>query len=79
MIPGAVDTVRCLQKDMGLKIGSTTGFTTAMVDILKEAAGNAGYFPDSSVAADEVPQVSWYPAGLWFVYSLHTVLLISFG
>lgn len=58
MIPGAVDTIKYIQKDMGLKIGSTTGFTTEMVDILKEAAQKEGYFPDSSVAADEVPQVS---------------------
>jgi phosphonoacetaldehyde hydrolase len=65
MIPGAVDTVKCLQKDMGLKIGSTTGFTTAMVDILREAAANAGYFPDSSVAADEVPQARPYPYMVW--------------
>jgi phosphonoacetaldehyde hydrolase len=35
MIPGAVQTVDELQKKRGLKIGSTTGFTTPMVDILK--------------------------------------------
>jgi beta-phosphoglucomutase-like phosphatase (HAD superfamily) len=58
MISGAVETVNELQKVRGLKIGSTTGFTTPMVDILKKAASEQGYTPDCYVAADEVPQVS---------------------
>ena len=65
MIDGAVDTVKHLQKDLGLKIGSTTGFTTAMVDILKQVAAEAGYVPDCYVAADEVPQARPYPYMVW--------------
>ena len=42
MIDGAVQTVDRLQKDWKLKIGSTTGFTMAMVDVLKEEAAKAG-------------------------------------
>ena len=65
MIDGAVDTVNYLQKDMGMKIGSTTGFTREMVDILKQVATEAGYTPDAYVAADEVPQARPYPYMVW--------------
>eukprot|EP01083_Nonionella_stella_P077396 211346_1 len=65
MIPGAVETVRTLQKDMGLKIGSTTGFTKEMVEILQTEAAKAGYVPDSTVAADEVPHARPYPFMVW--------------
>lgn len=61
MISGAVATVDELQKKRGLKIGSTTGFTTPMVDILKKAASAQGYTPDCYVAADEVPQARPFP------------------
>ena len=54
-----------LQKDWGLKIGSTTGFTTPMVDILKKIAAENGYVPDCYVAADEVPQARPYPYMVW--------------
>ena len=62
---GAVDTVNILQKDWGLKIGSTTGFTTPMVDILKNIAAQNGYVPDCYVAADEVPQARPHPYMVW--------------
>jgi phosphonoacetaldehyde hydrolase len=65
MIPGAVETVDELQKVRQLKIGSTTGFTLAMVDVLKAAAGKAGYTPDVYVAADEVPQARPFPFMVW--------------
>jgi phosphonoacetaldehyde hydrolase len=64
MITGAVDTVKKLQKD-GLKIGSTTGFTKAMVDVLLTAARKQGYHPDNTVAADEVPAARPYPYMVW--------------
>ena len=54
---GAVETVNKLRKDYGLKIGSTTGFVRCMVDILLEESTKAGYNPDVTIAADEVPQV----------------------
>ena len=37
-----------------MKIGSTTGFTKSMVDVLLEDAKKQGYVPDASVAGDEV-------------------------
>ena len=65
MITGAVETVDFLRLEFGLKIGSTTGFTTAMVDILKKPAAAEGYVPDVYVAADEVPQARPYPYMVW--------------
>ncbi len=53
LLPGVAETTQALQKQ-GIKIGSSTGFTRAMVDILEEDAKKQGYVPDASVAGDEV-------------------------
>ncbi len=53
LLPGVATTIAKLQAE-GIKIGSTTGFTRAMVDVLEEAAAKQGYVPDASVAGDEV-------------------------
>ena len=53
LIPGTVDAIAEFRK-MGLKIGSTTGYMLAMMDILKAEAGKRGYVPDNSVCAEEV-------------------------
>ena len=53
LLPGVADVINRLQAG-GIKIGSTTGFTRVMVDILEEEAANQGYRPDASVAGDEV-------------------------
>ena len=52
-LPGVAEVTQKLQKE-GIKIGSSTGFLRAMVDILEEDAKKQGYTPDSSVAGDEV-------------------------
>ncbi len=53
LLPGVAETTQKLQAE-GIKIGSTTGFLRAMVDILEEDAKKQGYVPDASVAGDEV-------------------------
>ncbi len=53
LLPGVAETTQQLQAQ-GIKIGSTTGFLRAMVDILEEDAKKQGYVPDASVAGDEV-------------------------
>lgn len=53
LLPGVAEVTQKLQKQ-GVKIGSSTGFTRAMVDILEEEAKKQGYIPDASVAGDEV-------------------------
>ncbi len=50
LIPGALEAVEECRK-MGLKIGSTTGYTGEMMDLLLNEAAERGYFPDVSVCA----------------------------
>ncbi len=54
MIPGALDTVAWL-REQGITIGSTTGYFTEAMELLKNEAADRGYVPDSSVCATEVP------------------------
>jgi len=54
LIPGTADSVETLKSKHGLKIGTTTGFTRAMMDILIRDAAPQGYVPDSNVAGDDV-------------------------
>lgn len=53
LLPGVAAVTQRLQA-RGIRIGSSTGFTRAMVDILEEEAARQGYRPDASVAGDEV-------------------------
>ncbi|MES1040857.1 phosphonoacetaldehyde hydrolase [Peribacillus simplex] len=53
-IPGVIELVSRLRQQ-GIKIGSTTGYTREMIDVVKEEAGKWGYQPDSIVTSNEVP------------------------
>ncbi len=53
LLPGVAEVIQRLQAG-GIKVGSSTGFTRPMVDILEEDAKKQGYIPDASVAGDEV-------------------------
>jgi len=52
LIPGVVESVQRFRK-RGLKIGSTTGYTRAMLDLLMEASAKAGYKPDCSISPED--------------------------
>ena len=54
LLPGAAEATAKLQKDYGLKVGMSTGFTRAMVDVLLAETKKQGYHPDVTVAGDEV-------------------------
>jgi phosphonoacetaldehyde hydrolase len=54
LIPGTLETVAALRQ-RGIKIGSTTGYTTPMVAINLRDAERQGYRPDSTVCASDVP------------------------
>jgi phosphonoacetaldehyde hydrolase len=54
LIPSCREAVAAF-RDRGLKIGSTTGYTTAMMELLYAEAKRRGYSPDVSVCADDVP------------------------
>lgn len=53
MIPGVVESVQRF-RERGLKIGSTTGYTRAMLDLLLENSTRAGYRPDCSLSPEDV-------------------------
>lgn len=60
LIPGTLDTVNAL-KARGIKIGSTTGYSTEMTEINKRDAEKQGYVPDSTVSSTEMPAGRPYP------------------
>jgi phosphonoacetaldehyde hydrolase len=53
LIPGVVTAIDRF-RDRGLKIGSTTGYTRTMLDLLLENSAREGYRPDFSVAPEDV-------------------------
>lgn len=52
-ILGTLDVVQAL-RDKNIKIGSTTGYTRKMMNVVEEHAKQRGYSPDCIVCADEV-------------------------
>ena len=51
-IPGAVKTLQAL-KGMNIKVGSSTGYTAAMMEIVTKEAASHGYVVDSLVTNDQ--------------------------
>jgi phosphonoacetaldehyde hydrolase len=51
-VPEAVEACR----RMGLKVGSTTGYSRALMEIVSPSARRQGYEPDCVVCADDVPR-----------------------
>jgi len=60
LIPGTLEAVAAMRA-RGIKIGSTTGYTTEMMKINLEDARRQGYVPDSTVCASDVPAGRPYP------------------
>lgn len=53
VIPGVMEAVERFRR-RGLKIGTTTGYTREMLDLLVEASRKAGYIPDCNLAPGDV-------------------------
>jgi phosphonoacetaldehyde hydrolase len=60
LIPKTLDVVAGLRRK-GIRIGSTTGYTTEMTAINLRDAKRQGYEPDSTVSASEMPAGRPYP------------------
>lgn len=54
VIPGVIEAVAVCRQN-GLKIGSTTGYTAEMMEILTAEARRQGYEPDCVVVPSQVP------------------------
>ncbi len=64
-IPGVIETVKKM-RNQGIKIGSTTGYTGQMMEIVCKEAEKHGYSPDSLVTSTDVPAGRPYP---WMCYA----------
>ncbi len=53
-VPGAVELFEKIKAE-GLKVGSTTGYTSEMMEIVAPKAAESGYRPDSIVTSTDVP------------------------
>ncbi|AZV42659.1 phosphonoacetaldehyde hydrolase [Peribacillus asahii] len=69
-IPGAIELVERL-REKGIKIGSTTGYTKAMMEIVAPRAKQNGYAPDCYFTADDVKAGRPFP---WMCYANATEL-----
>ena len=54
LIPGTLDAMSYFRR-RGIRVGSCSGYTRAMMDVLVPAAAHLGFQPDAVVAGDEVP------------------------
>ena len=64
LIPGTRQTVEKLHQ-RGIKIGSTTGYTREMMEVLVPEAKKNGYSPDYWISASDVPAGRPFP---WMCY-----------
>jgi len=65
VIEGVQETIARLRR-RGIKIGSSTGYTRQMMDIVLRAAAEQGYQPDCSFTPDEVPAGRPFP---WMIFA----------
>ena len=77
LVPGAASTVRELRA-LGLKIGSTTGYTHEIIDRVLPIAAEQGYTPDCVVCTGDTPDGrpspfmlyrAWLELGTWPAWS----------
>ena len=59
-----IETVAAL-REQGIKIGSTTGYTSAMMAPVLKKVAEAGYSPDFWVSADQVAKGRPHPYMIW--------------
>ncbi len=64
LVPGAAEAVAELRA-LGLKIGSTTGYTRAIMERVLPVAAAQGYAPDNLVCSDDLPEGRPGPLGMY--------------
>jgi phosphonoacetaldehyde hydrolase len=73
VIDGVAETVARL-RNRGIKIGSTTGYTRAMLGMIIVPAAEQGYSPDCVVTPDQVGAGRPYP---WMIYTNATRMKVE--
>jgi phosphonoacetaldehyde hydrolase len=82
-LPGCLETVAAL-RGRGIRIGSTTGYTRAMMDVVVPEAEKRGYAPDCVVCPDDVggvgrpaPYMIWRNLELLKIAAIDGVLKVG--
>ncbi|HEX3405021.1 MAG TPA: phosphonoacetaldehyde hydrolase [Acetobacteraceae bacterium] len=65
IIPGAIDAIATLRR-RGMKIAGTTGYTRPIMDELAPLAAAAGYAPELTVCAGDLPAGRPSPLMMWY-------------
>jgi len=82
MIPGVVDAIAACRQ-MGLKIGSTTGYTRALMEVVAPPAARCGYSPDCIICSDDVtagrpaPWMNFHAAEQLNVFPMDSVIVVD--
>jgi phosphonoacetaldehyde hydrolase len=64
LIPGTLETIAWCRA-RGMRLGSTTGYSRAVMDVLEPVARAAGYAPDAVIVPDDAPAGRPAP---WMMY-----------
>jgi phosphonoacetaldehyde hydrolase len=64
LIPGTVEAVEQLHF-LDIKVAATTGYNTAMMDVVLKGAAQQGFVPDTALCAEQVPMGRPAP---WLIY-----------
>jgi phosphonoacetaldehyde hydrolase len=82
LIPGVVEAVNQCRK-LGLKVGSTTGYTRALMEVVAPLAARDGYAPDCILCADDAaagrpaPWLNFRAAEQLGVYPMSEILIVD--
>lgn len=82
VIPGVPEAIADLRR-RGVKIGSTTGYTRALMDVVAPIAARGGYSPDTLICSDDVlagrpaPWMNYHAAERLGVYPLSSVVIVD--
>ncbi len=82
LIPGIVPLIRFL-REREIRIGSTTGYTRELMEVVLPIAAQAGYTPDATVCSDEVvagrpaPWSNFRAAELIGVFPMNRIVVVD--
>lgn len=82
LIPGVLELVETCRQ-LGIRIGSTTGYTRALMDVVEPLAARAGYSPEVVICSDEVaagrpaPWSNFRAAERLGVYPMADILVVD--
>jgi phosphonoacetaldehyde hydrolase len=66
IIPGTIESMKAL-RTRGIRVAGTTGYTRPIMDVLEPLAAAAGYMPELTVCAGDLPAGRPTPLMMWYV------------